>query len=134
MNKRISGEQLTRAIRDILDEFQDKTREDIEAATDKTAKEVVKDTKAKAPVNQRPRKNAKYSPGAYKRSWTSTVTEDTAVNYVRTVHANAPHHALTHLLQNGHGGPWPAKAYPHITEDAETQRIFEENLRKEIQS
>lgn len=134
MNKRISSAQLTRAIRDVLDEFQEKTRMDIEAATDKTAKEIVKDTRSRAPVNRMPRKGAKYAPGSYRESWTSTVTENTATNYARTVHAKAPHHALTHLLQNGHGGPWPARAYPHITEDDKTQKIFEENLRKEIQS
>lgn len=134
MNKRIGADQLTSAIREILDEYQDKTRIDIERATDATAKEVVKDTKSRAPVNKRPRKKAKYAPGAYKKSWTSTVTEDTSTNYQRTVHAASPHSALTHLLQNGHGGPWPARAYPHITEDEETQKIFEKNLVKELKS
>lgn len=134
MNKRIGAEQLTRAIKDILDEYRDKTRIDIERATDATAKEVVKDTKSRAPVNQRPRKEAKYPAGAYKKSWRSTVTEDTSTNYQRTVHASKPHYALTHLLQNGHGGPRPAKAYPHITEDEETQKIFEKNLIKELKS
>lgn len=134
MNKRIGMSQLASAIRGILDEYQDKTRIDIERATDATAKEVIKGTKSKAPVNRKPRKEAKYPPGAYKKSWTSTVTEDTSTNYQRTVHAKAPHHALTHLLQNGHGGPWPAKAYPHITEDEETQKIFEKNLIKELKS
>ena len=131
-NVRISPEKLESAVKKILDEFAEATYADVKTAVDETAKEAVKNTKQNAPVNKHPKKEPKYPPGTYKKSWTSKVTEDKVEVYERTVYAKYPHHALTHLLQNGHGGPWPARAYPHIQQDDDTIRIFEEKLKKEM--
>lgn len=131
---RVGTDGLANAIHDILADYSRATYMDIRAATDKTAKEVVKRTKEKAPVRKRASAKARYAPGSYKKAITSTVDADTAGHYSRIVHVNSPHYPLAHLLQNGHGGPHPARAYPHFVEDSETERIFEDNLTRELNS
>lgn len=121
-NIKISPEQLSGAIEDILDEFKKATYVDIKNAVDNTAKETSKNTKKASPVRT----------GAYKKGWGRKTTDPSADNYTATVY-NKRKPGLAHLLQNGHGGPHPAPAYPHIQQDEETARIFEDKLRKELQ-
>ena len=123
MSTKIKPEQLASTINGILNEFKEATYTDIKNAVDKTATETVKNTKKGAPTKT----------GAYKKGWTKKVTDTSTNHYTATVY-NRSKPGLAHLLQNGHGGPHPAPAHPHIQEDDETARIFEENLRKEIQS
>ena len=123
MSQRINAGELQGTIRQIMNEYSKATYMDIKNATDKTAKETVKNTKAKAPVKT----------GEYKKGWGFTRNDERMDFYSVTVHEKK-RPSLTHLLQNGHGGPRPAKAYPHIQQDEDTQRIFEENLVKELNS
>ena len=110
-----------RVARAALDEFAQATFADIRAATDATAKEVVKRTKAASP----------YRTGEYRKGWTSRVEVDNSRDYQRTVY-NKRKTGLTHLLQHGHGGPHPAPAHPHITGDDEVQEIFVKALTDEM--
>ena len=94
------------------------------AATERTTKEVLRKTRAASPVG----KSRKH----YKSGWTSRVTVANSRTYARVVH-NRTKYRLTHLLEHGHGGPYPAGARPHITQDAETEQIFVRELTKELE-
>ena len=98
------------------------TENALRSAVDKTARETVTKIKGQAPV-----KTGKYAGG-----WTSKVTtQDGRGRYGRTVY-NAPRYMLSHLLQNGHGGPRPAPAHPHMPSDEETEELFRKNMESEM--
>lgn len=106
------------------------TAEAVERATDKTAKEVISQT-----AGQSPRRT-----GVYAKSWKSKKSESGAGVYGRVVYQKEKP-GLTHLLQNGHeitGAAYFRKnrthtsAFPHITPDDETEKIFESKLLDEI--
>lgn len=123
MSKKINTDGLQDAIRDILSEYETATYADIKRAVDKTAQQTAKNTKAGAPVRT----------GKYKKGWGYTKQDESAEKYSAVVH-NKIRPSLAHLLQNGHGGPHPARAYPHIQPDDETEKLFEQNLIKELNS
>ena len=119
---KVSADGLADALNKILQETKELTDEAVQTSVDKTAKDVVAKTKGAAPVRT----------GEYKRGWRSKVTRRTGRGaYGRTVH-NGPRYRLAHLLQNGHGGPRPARAIPHIPSDEETEAIFTKNLESEM--
>lgn len=123
MEIKVSVDEFEKAAQDALTDFGKWTRENVTAAVDKTASQVTRKTKSASPSKT----------GKYKAGWASRVTEQSNVQYQKTVY-NKDRYMLTHLLEKGHGGPHPAGPHPHIVKDEETQRIFEENLRKEIES
>lgn len=123
MSKRINADELQSAISSILNDYGRATYSDIKKAVDKTAQQTAKNTKAKSPVKT----------GKYKKGWGYTKDDVSSDHYSATVHDKTKP-SLTHLLQNGHAGPRPARAYPHIQQDEETQKIFEENLVRELNS
>lgn len=123
MEIKVSADELEKAAQDVLTDFGRRTRENVIAAVDKTASQVMRKTKSGSPTKT----------GKYKAGWASRVTEQSNVQYQKTVY-NKDRYRITHLLEKGHGGPHPAGPHPHIVKDEETQRIFEENLRKEIES
>lgn len=113
-------EGFQRAVQAVLEEFKTATEADLAKAVDDTAKEVRKRTASASPRQK----------GEYKKGWKTRVTGRGIGNYQRTVY-NGPHGRRTHLLQNGHvsrnqfGGPYGrVSARPHITPDAETERLF----------
>lgn len=119
---KIKVEGLERAVKDVLNETKELTDNALVAAADKTAKETIAKIKGKSPTKT----------GKYAKGWTSKVTTQNARGrYGRTVY-NRPRYRLAHLLQNGHGGPRPARAHPHIPTDEETEALFEKNLESEI--
>ena len=120
--KKIGLDGLSGAISEVLLEFENASYEAIRSAADKTAQEVIKQTKAAAPVRK----------GRYKAGWGKTVVNGNSRRYAVTVH-NKKRAGLAHLLEHGHGGPRPAGAHPHITPDEETEKLFTENLRKEME-
>ncbi|MCI8581205.1 MAG: HK97 gp10 family phage protein [Dorea sp.] len=121
-NVKVSADGLADALNKALQETKELTDEAVQTSVDKTAKEVVAKTKGAAPART----------GKYKRGWKSKVTGRTGRGaYGRTVH-NGPRYMLTHLLQNGHEGPRPARAIPHIPSDEETEAIFIKNLESEM--
>lgn len=123
MEIKVSADELEKVAQDVLTDFGRRTRENVRAAVDKTASQVMRKTKSASPTKT----------GKYKAGWASRVTEQSNVQYQKTVY-NKDRYRLTHLLEKGHGGQHPAGPHPHIVKDEETQRIFEENLRKEIES
>lgn len=123
MEIKVSADEFEKAAQDVVTDFGRRTRENVRAAVDKTASQVTRKTKSASPTKT----------GKYKAGWASRVTEQSNVQYQKTVY-NKDRYMLTHLLEKGHGGPHPAGPHPHIVKDEETQRIFEENLRKEIES
>ena len=123
MEIKVSADELEKVAQDVLTDFGRRTRENVRAAVDKTASQVMRKTKSDSPTKT----------GKYKAGWASRVTEQSNVQYQKTVY-NKDRYRLTHLLEKGHGGLHPAGPHPHIVKDEETQRIFEENLRKEIES
>ena len=113
--------ELTSAMKRALDETKTLTNESLKRAIDATAKETVNKIRGKAPVKTR-----KYAPG-----WTSKVEKAGNGKYARTVYQRKKPH-LSHLLQNGHGGPMPAAPHPHIPSDEETEKLLEKNLESEM--
>ena len=116
----IKPEQFAQTVGEILKEHRDLTDKALHTAVDRTSKQIVTMTKQGSPVKT----------GRYKASWASQKTTDNGRGgYGRTVH-NRKRYMLTHLLQNGHGGPRPARAIPHITSDDITEKIFMEEMEK----
>lgn len=71
--------------------------------------------------------------GRYQTGWRSKNTSEKATETVVTVY-NQTDYQLTHLLEHGHGGPHPARAYPHIAQaEAEATKEFEQQIRIAIQ-
>lgn len=118
---KVSMDGFAKAVEAELELFSQDASLAIQRAADATAKEVERETKQAAPTQT----------GAYRRGWGHTVTTNNSRQYEVTVH-NKKKPGLAHLLEHGHGGPHPAGAHPHIVNDNETERIFTENLRKEL--
>ena len=121
-NTKVGMDGLESAILDAMRETRQITEKALMSAVDKTARETVKKIKGASPVRT----------GKYAKGWSSRVSKkDGRGGYGRTVY-NGPRYMLIHLLQNGHGGPMPAGAHPHIPPDEETAAVFEKNLESEI--
>lgn len=118
----VDVEHLGDAIRNALDDTRELTEDALRASTDKTTKEIIAKIRSASPLKT----------GKYKKGWTSKVTKSPGRGaYGKTVY-NKPRYMLTHLLQNGHEGPRPAKGKPHIPSDDETEAIFMKNLESEM--
>lgn len=83
--------------------------EAVDEAAEKCAKGLAKELRDTAPKRT----------GAYAKDWTSKQTGANARGAKAYTVYNKAHYQLTHLLQNGHKGPAPAPAYPHIDRPAE---------------
>lgn len=127
--------ELQQAVQGALETVKVASAAALESAVDKTAKEVVKETKEKAPKRT----------GVYAKSWTSGKTgEGTGAHrvgvYGREVYQKKKP-GLTHLLQDGHEIKGAARfrknkdrtdAFKHIPPEAEVEKAFEDNLLAEI--
>lgn len=119
---RVTINGFSEAVMDALEETRGRTETALIAAIDKTTKKTVSNVKAASPVRT----------GKYGKGWTSKVTTSAGRgNYGRTVY-NSPRYMLAHLLQNGHGGPHPAGAKPHIPQDEETEALFQGYMESEM--
>lgn len=96
----------------------------LKRAVDKTARQT-----AQAAQEDSPRRS-----GAYARGWATRALKASEKGFYGRVVHNRDRYRLTHLLQHGHGGPYPARAYPHIPSDAETEEILVKNLEREMQN
>lgn len=116
----IKPEKFAQTVGEILKEHRDLTDKALHTAVDRTAKETVSITKRGAPVKT----------GRYKKGWNSQKTTDNGRGgYGRTVY-NRKRYMIAHLLQNGHGGPRPARAFPHIPSDDETEKLFMKEMER----
>lgn len=119
---KIGSSDFSAVIRKALNETKDLTEKALQNAVDQTAKDTVKKIKGKSPIKT----------GDYRSGWTSKITRRAGRGgYGRTVH-NSTCYRITHLLQNGHGGPRPAGPHPHIPSDEDTEKLFEQNLEREM--
>lgn len=121
-NKTVSVNNLNTAIKAELNEFYKLTDEGMKKAVNTTANETRKTTRDNSPVLT----------GAYRKGWNTKQGKGGRLGYSRIVY-NGPEYRLTHLLQKGHGGPHPARAFPHIPSDEETEKLLIRHLREEIE-
>ena len=105
MCQKIKPGDLEEAILKELREYSDEVAEGIQEAAIETAKECVKEIKAKSPKKT----------GKYRRNWKYRIVYRSK-NDIRIEVYNAKHYQLTHLLENGHakrdGGR--VAGHPHI--------------------
>lgn len=119
---RVSARQFQDAVMKALEDARTLTDEALKGAVDRTTKETLSKIKGAAPVKTK----------KYKKGWTSkAVAGKKRGDYGRIVY-NSPRYMLTHLLENGHGGPRAAGPHPHIPTDEETEELFTKNLEKEM--
>lgn len=89
---KISGDQVDVALRKVLESYNARTIERINAASEEAAKELVRITKRTSPVKT----------GKYRRLIGYEITEKRPTGNVYTWRAAPPRHRLTHLLIHGH--------------------------------
>lgn len=101
--------------------------EGIKAAADETAKELLTNTRADAPVSQ----------GKYKRAMAIKTVHESQYEKRVKWYVKAPHYRKSHLLEKGHakrnGGR--VRGYPHIAGNAENAiQSFEERTKEVIEN
>ena len=118
MSKKVTVDQMSKAIMDILQEFEGVTDEAVEKGVSETAKKAVKELR-----NAHPSGSGKYGSWdkKYNKGWKVMQTKrDKKYHKKATIH-NATDYQLTHLLEKGHakvnGGR--TQAFPHIAPVAE---------------
>lgn len=101
---------------DALEEYAEGVQEGVNEAVKSVGKETAKSLKTKSPKRT----------GDYRKGWSVKDTSTKATETVVTVY-NRTDYQLTHLLEEGHGGPAPAPAHPHIAaaEQAAAQSLEE---------
>ena len=90
----ISVDQLAAEIAKGLAEYSQEVVEKVNISSEKVGKAAVKRLKETSP--KRP------GSGKYAKSWTMTTEKAIGQPDLRIIHAKAPHHRLTHLLEHGH--------------------------------
>lgn len=120
MSRKVTVDQMEKAIMDELKEYADLATSDMKSAVQETAKSVRKDIQAGAPVRT----------GAYKRSWSVKKMSENANSLTVVVHSRN-RYQIAHLLEHGHakrnGGR--TRATPHI---APAEKRGEEELTRKI--
>lgn len=129
MAKRISPEQISKAISNELKIYSTSVTEGMKKVNDECMKEFVSDTKKAAP-----RSNTKRS-GTYAKNITSKTTLETPNKKVNTWYVKDPEYRLTHLIKNGHakrnGGR--TKSQDFITPNYnKLEENFEEGIKEVI--
>ena len=129
MNKKVTVNELAKAIEDTLKDFVGVTEEACEKGVFETADDAVKALRAANPTD-----SGKYrSWKSYNSGWTVRKKVEKRRRGVQAIIHNATHYRLTHLLEKGHakvnGGR--TRAFPHIKpveEKAEGELV--KNIRK----
>lgn len=101
--------------------------EEVKAAADETAKELLDNTRAAAPKRK----------GKYKKAMAIKTTRDGQFQKTNTWYVKAPYYRLAHLLEKGHakrnGGR--TRAFPHIERNAEAaKQKFSERVERAIKN
>jgi len=121
MSKKVSIDEMDKAIEKELTDYKDLATDDLKKAVKSAAKTVKQDIQEKAPVLT----------GRYRDSWKITKTEETSDKLVLTVHAGR--YQLTHLLEHGHAkrGGGRVAAIPHIAPaEEEGEKQLEEDIER----
>lgn len=107
MSGKVSFDGLAEAISQELKNYSDNVIEGIRKQTDKSMRELVKETKATAPVGHRKKH--------YRDSITSRVSNQSSFAYERQWYVRGSDYRLSHLLNNGHalrdGGRYPGTQF-----------------------
>lgn len=127
MATHVSIEKMEKELREILQDYEDLTTEEVNTVVKNTANTVKKAIKQEAPEDT----------GVYERSWKSEKTSENRRKVSYTVYSNG-RGRLAHLLEDGHdlkdrygNKIGEVKDYPHITpaaENAEKELMYQ--LRK----
>lgn len=73
-----------------------------------------------------------YITGRYKKGWVLTHKKNKGLRQIKVYNKAKP--TLVHLLEFGHGGPFPAKPYPHVSKtELKYMKLLYEELRRELQ-
>ena len=125
MSEVVSVDGLAAAIADALQEYSGAVMDEVKKAEDDVAKECKTNLEADSPKKT----------GKYAKSWTVTVTENTALSKHVVIHNKE--YRLTHLLENGHakrnGGR--TRAFPHIKPNEEKANAeFEKRVEEVIEN
>lgn len=115
---------ISKDLKKILDDYAIEVSEEVDKASNSTAKSVAKDLKSSSPKKT----------GKYGQSWSNKEERGTVLNKAFVVY-NKEHYRLTHLLEYGHatvnGGRVPPR--PHIKQAKERgMQFFEKKVRKMI--
>lgn len=102
---------------------------------DKKSKEIVDrlGKEAKPEIKSYSVKNVQlWRTGEYQKGWVLRSTRKQGIAQVKLYNKAKP--TLVHLLEFGHGGPMPARAYPHVSKtELKYMRLLYEELRRELQ-
>lgn len=122
--ERVSPAELVATIEQDLRLYSDEITKKIKAEAKILAKECADDIRMNAAM-----RGLKVT-GKYIKGWTSRKAFENSLE-VRYVVYNRSKPGLTHLLEHGHAGPKPAKAYPHIKEAEDiASRYFEKRIKE----
>ena len=129
MDKKVTVDNLAKAIMDELEAFEGVTEEACDKGVSETAKTAVNELRSSHPAG-----SGKYGSWdkSYNKGWKVTQTKtDKRYHKKATIH-NVTDYRLTHLLEKGHAlkGGGRARAFPHIAPVAEK---CEDELVKNIQ-
>ena len=89
------GGEVSAQVADILEEYENELKEDVDAVFKQTSKETAKMVSDASPYNP----NGKNPKGHYKSGWKVKKTNERDINSYTVYQANKPQ--LTHLLENG---------------------------------
>lgn len=132
MTEKISVDELSSSIANILEAYQGATEEVLYASTDKTADETVQELH-----NAHPSGAEQYgSWDAYNASWKKNTARQRKGVINSTVY-NEKHYRLTHLLENGHAkvGGGRTRAFPHISiAEANAEKRFVEHISQGVEN
>lgn len=127
MSNEIDIGDLSSAIAQELTQYTTQVAEGVKAAATQTGKELLKNTRADAPVKE----------GTYKKAMAvKTVSENQFEKRVKW-YVKAPEFRKAHLLEHGHAkrGGGRVRAYPHIDKNAEVaKKDFMERTEKVIKN
>lgn len=114
---RVGVNELADTIANELGSYTKEVAKEVKKAVDKTAKELLKNIQADAPVRS----------GDYKKAMKTRKAVENDYNKEVEWYVEEPHYRLSHLLEHGHAkrGGGRTKAYPHIAKNEEKMK---ENL------
>lgn len=119
--KKISVDELTWAVMDELNRYDQQVTDGLKKSVREVAKECRDEIRANSPVREGK------GGGAYKRGWTDTVRYE-GRDDIRIVVHNKKHYRLTHLLENGHakagGGTVAARVHIRPAEEHAAEKLL----------
>ena len=115
MYKEVTPKELQSEFTKLMDQYGEIYNENVKNVAEKYGKEAKKDVKAKSKQHSGQHQwGSLYLTGDYRKGW--SIKSINKKNTIGRIIWNKTDYPLVHLLEFGHGGPWTAKAYPHVRE------------------